>query len=126
MRPLAAMLSDVRKRYEKQPSRDRQLVCANGLHMNCDVLKLRKATWTNDDLAKINSPTGGIFFSIWIPRAEARSGRANYNIHSYRIRELKSSVKQKESGPEIRSTLTRSSSQLKDCGSFRKSDTRQT
>jgi hypothetical protein len=85
-----AMLSDARKRYEKLPDRDPELSCADGFHMNCDVLKLRKSAWTNDDPTKINSPTGGIFFSIWVGEEGARSGRAKYNIHSYGHRKLKS------------------------------------
>jgi hypothetical protein len=90
MRHFGVMLSEARKQYEKQRSRDRELVCADGFHMDCDVLKLRKAAWTNDDPAKINSPTGGIFFSIWVSQEDARSGRAKYNIHSYAHRKLKS------------------------------------
>lgn len=90
MRRFGKMLSDVRKQYEKLPARDPELICADGFHMNCDVLKLRKAAWTNDDPTKINSPTGGIFFSIWVTEEGARSDRANYNIHSYAHRKLKS------------------------------------
>jgi hypothetical protein len=89
MRRFGAMLSLVRKRYEKLRSRDRELICADGFHMNCDVLKLRKAAWTNDDPTKIQSPTGGIFFSIWVADEGARDGRAKYNIHSYGHRKLK-------------------------------------
>jgi hypothetical protein len=84
------MLSDARQRYEKLPARDPELICADGFHMNCDVLKLRKAAWTNDDPTKINSPSGGIFFSIWVTEDGAGSARANYNIHSYAHRKLKS------------------------------------
>src|SRR3954462_7505739 len=89
MRHFGAMLSEARSRYERQRSRDRELVCADGFHMDCDVLKLRKETWTNDDPTKINSPTGGIFFSIWVAHEDARNGRAKYNIHSYGHRKLK-------------------------------------
>src|SRR3954465_5558685 len=89
MRRFGAMLSEARNRYEKRQSRDRELVCADGFHMDCDVLKLRKAAWTNDDPTKINSPTGGIFFSIWVGDEGARSGRAKYNIHSYGHYKLK-------------------------------------
>ena len=89
MRRFGAMLSDARKRYEKRPSRDPELICADGFHMDCDVLKLRKAAWTNDDPTKINSPTGGIFFSIWVGDEGAASGRAKYSIHSYGHYKLK-------------------------------------
>ncbi len=88
MRRFGGMLRDARKRYERLPSRDPDLICADGYHMKCDVLKLRKAAWTNDDPTKINSPTGGIFFSIWVTEEGVSSGRANYNIHSYGHRKL--------------------------------------
>ena len=41
--------------------------------MNCDVVKLRKAAWTNDDPKKIDSSSGGIFFSIWVSNNSAAS-----------------------------------------------------
>ena len=66
MRRYGKLFNTIKNRYDKQRGRDAELVCATGFHLNCDVLKLRKATWTNDDVNKINSPTGGIFFSIWI------------------------------------------------------------
>jgi len=89
MRRFGKLLSEARKRYERDRSRDPALVCADGFHMDCDVLKLRKASWTNDALTKISNPTGGIFFAIWISDEGARIARANYNIHAYRLRNLK-------------------------------------
>src|SRR5690349_16446113 len=83
MRRFGATFGLVQKRYAKLQSRDRELVCAEGFYMDCDVLKLRKAAWTNDDPTIVRSPTGGIFFAIWITGEGARDGRANYNIHSY-------------------------------------------
>jgi hypothetical protein len=80
---------DIKTRYEKQPRREPELICREGFHMNCDVLKLQKASWTNDDLSKIGNPKGGIFFSIWITEEGGRRGRADYNIHAIRLRELK-------------------------------------
>jgi hypothetical protein len=87
-RPYAAIFQQVRKRYEIQPTRDPDLICADGLYGNCDVLKWRKVSWTNDDPTQIKSPTGGIFFSIWITEDGGPAGRAEYNIHSYRLRKL--------------------------------------
>ena len=86
---IGSILTAVRKRYEALPDRDRGLVCADGFHMECDVLKLRKGAWTNDDPTQITSPTGGIFFSIWVSGDGARDGRASYNIHSYGHYKLK-------------------------------------
>jgi hypothetical protein len=57
--------------------------------MECDVLKMRKRAWTNDDLTSIRSPTGGIFFSIWVTEKGGQEGRAEYNIHSYGLQKLK-------------------------------------
>jgi hypothetical protein len=51
------------------------------------VLKLQKRAWTNDDLRTIANRTG-IFFSIWITAAGAQDGRAEYNIHALKLREL--------------------------------------
>ena len=57
--------------------------------MNCAVVKLQKAAWTNDDLTKMGNQTG-IFFSIWVGEVSAAKGRVNYNIHAMSVRKLKS------------------------------------
>jgi hypothetical protein len=88
VRPFGAIFQDVRRRYEIQATRDPDLICADGFHGNCDVLKWRKASWTNDDPTNIKSPMGGIFFSIWITEDGGRAGRAEYNLHSYGLGKL--------------------------------------
>jgi hypothetical protein len=78
----------IKTAYDQLPARDRSLICAQGFHMNCNVLKLRKAHWSVDDPTKIESPMGGIFFSIWISEKGAAAWRADYNIHSYKHPQL--------------------------------------
>src|SRR5438477_10398889 len=85
--PFLDYLSDAKSKYERQRARDGQLICRVG-DMNCAVLKLQKAAWTNDDLSKIGNQTG-IFFSIWITEAGASGGRAEYNVHAMSLRKLK-------------------------------------
>src|SRR5687768_6634375 len=72
MGPFHELFREIKRRYDTQPARDAELICAQGFHMNCDVLKLRKPAWTNDDASRINSPTGGIFFSIWVTEDGAK------------------------------------------------------
>jgi hypothetical protein len=84
--------ADAKSQYEKRPRgrrprRPTGLICRVG-DMNCAVLKLQKAAWTNDDLSKIGNQTG-IFFSIWITQAAADQGRIDYNIHAMSVRKLK-------------------------------------
>jgi hypothetical protein len=74
--------------YEKRATRQREIICRAGPHMNCAVLKMQKAAWTNDDLRKMGNQSG-IFFSIWAGDNAARKGRADYNIHAMSVRELK-------------------------------------
>ena len=88
MRHYGQLFQEIKARYDKQPTRDPELICAQGFHLNCDVLKLRKRTWTNDDPTKINNPNGGIFFSIWITDEGAISHRAEFNIHAYYLPKL--------------------------------------
>jgi hypothetical protein len=90
MREYVDILHNVRARYENQRARNHSLICAAGFHMNCAVLKLRKPSWTDDDPTQITSPTGGIFFSIWITAEGPRQHRADYNIHALALRKLKS------------------------------------
>jgi hypothetical protein len=88
VRPYSEIFRTIKTRYDHLPGRNPQLICAQGFHMNCDVLKLRKSHWTTDDPTKITSPNGGIFFSIWISEKTAAAHRAEYNIHSYKHKQL--------------------------------------
>ena len=63
------------------------LICKLGFYNDCPVLKLQKPSWTNDPMDQLQNRTG-IFFSIWIDQKAASKGRANYNIHALRLRQL--------------------------------------
>jgi hypothetical protein len=65
-----------------------ELICKQGFYNGCSVLKLQKASWTNDRMDRIQNKTG-IFFSIWIDETAASKNRANYNIHALKLRHLK-------------------------------------
>jgi hypothetical protein len=64
------------------------LVCKQGSYKDSSVLKLQKASWTNDPMDRLPNESG-IFFSIWINEDSLRRGRANYNIHALKLRQLK-------------------------------------
>jgi hypothetical protein len=85
--PFLKALVEAKARYDRQGKRDPALVCRVGHHFNCAVLKLQKLTWTNDDMRAMPNQTG-IFFSIWITESGAKQGRADYNIHSLKVRKL--------------------------------------
>ena len=64
------------------------LVCKQGCYNGCCVLKLQKASWTNDPMHWIQNRSG-IFFSVWTNQASLKNGRILYNIHALKLRELK-------------------------------------
>jgi len=63
------------------------LICKQGFYKACSVLKLQKASWTNDPMDRVQN-TSGIFFSIWTNKESATKNRANYNIHALKLRQL--------------------------------------
>ena len=63
------------------------LVCTTGFYTGCPVLKLQKASWTNDELPKTPS-TSGLFFSIWISEKGLAKNQVSYNIHALKIKDL--------------------------------------
>jgi len=63
------------------------LVCKHGFYTGCSVLKLQKASWTNDPMDRVQN-TSGIFLSIWMSEESMRKNRANYNIHALKLRQL--------------------------------------
>jgi hypothetical protein len=65
-----------------------RLICKQGFYTNCFVLKLQKATWTNDSMDEAQNRSG-IFFSIWIEQESTQPNRVNYNIHALKLRELR-------------------------------------
>jgi hypothetical protein len=73
-------------RFDEQSSEG--LTCKEGIYNDCPVLKLQKASWTNDRMDRLPNKTG-IFFSIWIDAKAAGKNRVNYNIHALKLRLLK-------------------------------------
>ena len=71
---------------EGRPERD-ELVCKQGFYDGCPVLKLQKASWTNDRMDHVPNKTG-VFFSVWVDGNVASTNRANYNIHALKLRQL--------------------------------------
>ncbi len=82
------LFSKIKSRFDEQQPVSDGLVCKQGFYMNCFVLKLQKPSWTNDRMDQIQNETG-IFFSIWIDKKAASKNRANYNIHAFKLRQLK-------------------------------------
>jgi hypothetical protein len=80
------VLAKIKGRFDERKSDG--LICKHGFYNDCPVLKLQKASWTNDRMDRLENETG-IFFSIWIDREAASKGRANYNIHALKLRQLK-------------------------------------
>jgi hypothetical protein len=64
------------------------LICKQGFYNNCSVVKLQKASWTNDRMDGAQNKSG-IFFSVWIDEEAAHKCQANYNIHALKLRQLK-------------------------------------
>jgi len=64
------------------------LICKQGFYDGCFVLKLQRATWTNDSMDNARNRSG-VFFSVWIVQNAAQRNRVNYNIHALKLRELK-------------------------------------
>jgi hypothetical protein len=63
------------------------LICKQGFYKDCYVVKLQRASWTNDRMDRLQNKTG-IFFSVWIDEDGASKIRANYNIHALKLRTL--------------------------------------
>jgi len=63
------------------------LVCKQGFYEACSVVKLQRASWTNDRMDRVQNKTG-IFFSVWIDEDAASKSRANYNVHALKLRQL--------------------------------------
>ena len=63
------------------------LICKQGFYDHCPVVKLQRASWTNDRMDRVQNESG-IFFSVWIDKDAARKNRANYNIHALKLRQL--------------------------------------
>ena len=101
------IFADIKSHWDKRRSLDSELICKQGLCMNSSVLKLQKASWTNDRMDRIQNESG-VFFSIWVNEKTASKNRANYNIHALKLRHLKGySIASRDFAQEFRSRFTR-------------------
>lgn len=82
------VFAEVKSCLDERPIVQEGLICKQGFYMNSVVLKLQKASWTNDRMNQIQNESG-IFFSIWITEKSPSKDRANYNIHALKLRYLK-------------------------------------
>jgi len=80
-----ALFAKIKARFDER--NNEWLICKQGFYNDCAVLKLQRASWTNDRMDRVQNKTG-IFFSIWIDKDAASKSRANYNIHALKLRQL--------------------------------------
>jgi hypothetical protein len=85
VRQLGAKLAKIKAQFDER-NRD-GLICKQGFYKGCSVLKLQKASWTNDPMDRVQNESG-IFFSVWMNEASAKKSRANYNTHALKLRQL--------------------------------------
>jgi hypothetical protein len=81
-----AVFAKIKARFDER-NKD-GLICKQGFYTHCPVVKLQRASWTNDPMDRVQNETG-IFFSVWIDKDAASKSRANYNIHALKLRQLK-------------------------------------
>jgi hypothetical protein len=80
-----AVFAKIKARFDERNNNG--LICKQGFYNDCSVVKLQKASWTNDRMDRVQNKTG-IFFSVWIDEEAASKSRANYNIHALKLRQL--------------------------------------
>ena len=85
VRQFCRVFAKIKARFDKR--KHDGLVCKVGFYKACSVLKLQKASWTNDPMDCVQN-TSGVFFGIWINKESARKNRAIYNIHALKLRQL--------------------------------------
>jgi len=76
------------KDLDKSQLDKKRLEVSVGTVLDSVFLKLYKREWTND----LNSPMTAearIFFSIWINDKTIRANKISYNIHAFKLRNLK-------------------------------------
>jgi hypothetical protein len=83
---LCAVFAKIKGRFDQGTTKG--LICKQGFYNDCCVVKLQKASWTNDPMERVQNKTG-IFFSIWMDEKAASKNLAKYNIHALKLRELK-------------------------------------
>ncbi len=75
-------------RLDKIMLSEKHLEINVGVTLNSVVLKLYKKEWTNDKIDPINAKTR-IFFSIWMNHKTEKVNKVFYNIHAFKLRQLK-------------------------------------
>ncbi len=79
--------ANIKAQYDEQKNHG-DLACRHGFYKESFVLKLQKASWTNDSMDRLQNESG-IFFSIWINLDGASRVRVYYNIHALKLRQLR-------------------------------------
>jgi hypothetical protein len=87
MQKFRAAFPKIKTRFDERQSGRDGLICKQGFYKDCFVLKLQKASWTNDRMDQVPNKTG-VFFSIWMNEKPASKSLANYNIHALKLRQL--------------------------------------
>lgn len=82
---LQKLFAGIKAQFDERTPEHDGLICKQGFYMGCYVLKLQKASWTNDRMDRVQNETG-IFFSIWA--SEKAANRIHYNIHALKLRRL--------------------------------------
>lgn len=86
--PYGGLFRKLKNEYGQRVDKPDGLICKQGYYMGSHVLKLQKASWTNDPMDRAQNETG-VFFSIWISQKSAEQRRVYYNIHALKMRRLK-------------------------------------
>jgi hypothetical protein len=84
-------LSKFRKsadQLDKKRLNEKQLEIFVGVVLNSVGLKLYKKEWSSDKIDPVNSRSR-IFFSIWVNDDTLIENKILYNIHAFKLRELK-------------------------------------
>src|ERR1700721_933645 len=101
--PFDTVFAKIKARFDEQSRNG--LICKQGSYKACSVLKLKKPSWTNDRMDRVEN-TSGIFFSIWTNDQSMKNNRANYNIHALKLRDLKGySIKSRDFAVDFRNAV---------------------
>lgn len=77
----------IARKLESKYSVKYQLEFSTGIRLDSAVLKIQKKNWKNKTENKISKSS--IFFSIWLEEKGIRKNQIFYNIHAFKLRELK-------------------------------------
>jgi hypothetical protein len=95
---------------DKKQLNEKQLEIFVGVVLNSVGLKLYKKEWANDKIDPVNSKSR-IFFSIWVNDDTLIENKVFYNIHAFKLRELKGySITSREFAAKFREAFKKSQS----------------